>query len=394
MSVAAQVPGTATERDLEFYKSQYEAIDRAMAVIHFETDGTIVSANQAFQDTMGYPKEEIVGRHHRVFVDPAHASSDAYAEFWRRLQSGESFTAEYRRVANGGREVWLRATYNPVLDRTGTVTGVVKLAVNVTPDKEKEKSLAERLAAASAELQAMGTRLGDSAIKVADGSAAAASASDEVRSHLETVAAATEEMGHTIQEITRNASEATGVTDSAVQKAEETTAAASEVVESSEKIGSVLSLIDTVANQTNLLALNATIEAARAGEAGKGFAVVASEVKELAKQTSAATEDIGRLIETVQRDAQRARNATTEIVEITREVRDLQSAIAAAAEEQTAATQEINRSAHAAVRSAEASAAAVQGVSDLAQETTDEATRVTETSNTLAELTRGLNDDG
>jgi methyl-accepting chemotaxis protein len=160
---------------------------------------------------------------------------------------------------------------------------------------------------------------------------------------LGTVAAGAEEMGASIREIAANAAEASRVVGDAVQVANSATATVTELGESSTQISTVIKLITAIAEQTNLLALNATIEAARAGEAGKGFAVVASEVKDLAQETARATEDIGKQVERIQRNADATSRAIGRMSEIVEQVNDYQTTIASAVEEQTATTAEMAR---------------------------------------------------
>jgi methyl-accepting chemotaxis protein len=117
-------------------RAKLDAIDRSQAVIEFRIDGTIVDANGNFLKTMGFSLAEIVGRHHRMFVDPVEAQSADYASFWEALGRGEFQAREYRRIAKGGREVWLQASYNPVLDRKGQAVGVIKFATDITAQKK------------------------------------------------------------------------------------------------------------------------------------------------------------------------------------------------------------------------------------------------------------------
>ena len=113
----------------------YQALDRVQAIIEFELDGTVVSANENFLGLFGYEVNEVIGKHHRMFCDPAYVESDAYAEFWKKLGRGEFQMAEFKRLAKGGREIWLQASYNPVLDKDGKPVRVVKFATDVTASK-------------------------------------------------------------------------------------------------------------------------------------------------------------------------------------------------------------------------------------------------------------------
>ncbi len=203
---------------------------------------------------------------------------------------------------------------------------------------------AQALAASSEELTAVSHQMAGNAEETATQSNVVSAASEQVSRNVATVAAGAEEMQGSIREIAKNANEAARVAKSAVHTAETTNQTVSKLGESSAEIGNVIKVITSIAQQTNLLALNATIEAARAGEAGKGFAVVANEVKELAKQTARATEEISQKIEAIQGDTKAAVQAIGEIGGIINQINDISNSIASAVEEQTVTTNEINRS--------------------------------------------------
>ncbi|GAB49007.1 methyl-accepting chemotaxis protein [Mobilicoccus pelagius] len=229
------------------------------------------------------------------------------------------------------------------------------------------------VAAASEELTATAAQMNSSATLSAQRADAAAGSAGEVSQNVSTVAAGTEEMTASIREIAKNANDAAGVAASAVQVADRTNGTVAKLGESSVEIGNVIKTITSIAEQTNLLALNATIEAARAGEAGKGFAVVANEVKDLAQETSKATEDIGRRVEAIQVDTEAAVAAISQIGSIIAQINDTQATIASAVEEQTATTNEMGRNVSDASTGATQIAAYVGEVSQASAETTQAA---------------------
>jgi methyl-accepting chemotaxis protein len=203
---------------------------------------------------------------------------------------------------------------------------------------------ADALARSAEQLTILSQGMGEGATLTSDRAASASSASVEVSTSIQTVASAAEEMTASIREIAQNATEAASVGTEAVGHAGAAQETVAHLGESSAEIGQVIKVITTIAQQTNLLALNATIEAARAGDAGKGFAVVANEVKELAKETARATEDISQKIDAIQGDTRGAVSAISEISEVIGRINDIQATIASAVEEQTATTNEIARS--------------------------------------------------
>ncbi len=221
--------------------------------------------------------------------------------------------------------------------------GLGKFFSNLRGNVHNISQTAQSLARASRELTAVSQQMAATAEETATQANVASAAAEEVSKNVSTVATGAEEMGVSIKEIAKNANEAAKVATSAVKVAERTNSIVAKLGESSAEIGNVIKVITSIAQQTNLLALNATIEAARAGEAGKGFAVVANEVKELAKQTAKATEDISRKIEAIQGDTKGAVDAIAQIGKIINQINDIQNTIASAVEEQTSTTGEISR---------------------------------------------------
>ncbi|MCC2307242.1 methyl-accepting chemotaxis protein [Cellulomonas chengniuliangii] len=218
-----------------------------------------------------------------------------------------------------------------------------------------------------------------------------AAAAEQVSRNVQAVAAGAEEMGASIREIAQNASEAAKVANQATQAAASTNEQVARLGASSQKIGDVVRVITSIAEQTNLLALNATIEAARAGEAGKGFAVVAGEVKELARETATATEDIARRVDAIQGETSAAVVAIAEIAQIIATINDYQLTIASAVEEQTATTNEMSRSVSEAATGAGEIAANITGVADAAARSVAVLDGVSSQVTDLAELSTDLN---
>ena len=249
---------------------------------------------------------------------------------------------------------------------------------------------AQALEVAAEQLTILSQGMGEGATATSELAGSASRASVEVSASIQTVAAAAEEMTASIREIAQNATEAASVATGAVTVADSAQGTVTSLGESSAEIGQVIKVITSIAQQTNLLALNATIEAARAGDAGKGFAVVAGEVKELAKETAKATEDIGRKIEAIQGDTQGAVNAITEITDVIQRINDIQTTIASAVEEQTATTNEIARNVTEAASGANGIAEDVTEVSTAADDTRQGAQHTLQSATDLSQMAAAL----
>ena len=303
-----------TERRMQNadFRGQIAAIGKSQAVIEFNLDGTIISANENFLSAMGYRLEEIEGKHHSMFVDPTYATSKDYTAFWEKLGQGEFFSDEFQRLGKGGKEVWIQASYNPILDLNGKPFKVVKYATDITNQMQ-------------ARIQA-------------------ADLSRDSQEKIQSVAGATQEMQASIQEISQNMNKSQHAVTDIVSKTDHAKLLTTRLQETSKSMESVVEIIREIAGKVNLLALNATIEAARAGEAGKGFAVVAGEVKSLATQTSKATDDIYQEINAMQAAANDVVDSTEVISTSTSSVNEYVAAVASAIEEQTVVTNEISQS--------------------------------------------------
>ncbi|ALK10441.1 methyl-accepting chemotaxis protein [Blastochloris viridis] len=319
-------------------QGQLDAIHRAQAVIEFDLDGTILAANANFLAALGYSLDEIRGRHHSMFVEPAGRASADYTAFWAALRRGEFQAAQYKRIGKGGREVWIQASYNPILDLNGKPFRVVKFATDITAQVEEQT----RRATVQREIDGDLGQIMQAVSSANEQAASAASASTQTTANVQAVAAGAEELAASVGEISRQVTHAREISEKAVGQASETTGIVAGLATTAQKIGEVVELINSIASQTNLLALNATIEAARAGEAGRGFAVVASEVKSLASQTAKATEEIGNQISAVQGNTQKAVQAIEGITSTISTINGISSAIATAVEEQSAVTREMS----------------------------------------------------
>ena len=287
---------------------QIAAIGKSQAVIEFNMDGSIITANENFLNAVGYSLGEIKGKQHSMFVDPSDSDGAAYREFWANLNAGKYQAGEFKRIGKGGREIWIQASYNPILDLNGKPFKVVKYATDTTAQVIARKK------------------------------------SESVRGMMESVAAGAEELNASVREISetmtksrQTASEAVVRVDAADQQAQRLSAA-------SESMGGIVELIGNITGQINLLALNATIESARAGEAGRGFAVVASEVKNLANQAKQATDKIGQEIGNLNGISADVVSALTAIKQSIQEVSEYVTSTAAAVEEQSTVTSEMSSS--------------------------------------------------
>jgi methyl-accepting chemotaxis protein len=347
------------------------ALNRSQAIIEFGLDGKILTANENFLKTLGYSAEDIRGQHHSMFVDPAERAGMGYRAFWEKLARGEFDAGRYKRIGKGGREVWIQASYNPILDGNGKPFKVIKFATDITDQMDiafKVKEIANIVASASTEMRATAESMARTAEDTTRQASVVANAAQVASNNVQSVSAAGEELSASISEIARQVAESNTVTQSAVAEADRTSTAVQGLAEAAKKIGNVVTLINNIAAQTKLLALNATIEAARAGEAGKGFAVVASEVKSLSDQTAKATDQISGQVSAMQAATATSVTAINSIAETIRKVAEIATAIAGAVEEQSTATREIAINVVQAAESAQQVTGGISGVSDAAQQ--------------------------
>ena len=385
---------TKDTKELSELRAHQRAISKVQAVIEFKPDGTILHANDNFLSTVGYGLDEVVGKHHRIFCESEYASSPAYSQFWTNLANGSVDSGEYKRIGKGGKEIWINASYNPVFNPEGQVYKVVKFASDVTKTKSMIRSVeqtANSLGSASNELMATATQLSGVASNTSEQSDQAKQAALQVAAGCESLATSMEEMVSSIKDIANSTSESSNMARTTLDRARETNETITQLGASSQEIGDVIKVISSIAQQTNLLALNATIEAARAGEAGKGFAVVANEVKELAKQTAKATEDITNKISTIQSDTKEAVDAIAGISDSVEKLNNISGVIASAVEEQTSTTNEVSRVVEEAQRGANDITKTISSVLESAQQSATASSQTLDSSKELSELAESLN---
>ncbi|MFN8991544.1 MAG: methyl-accepting chemotaxis protein [Betaproteobacteria bacterium] len=378
-------------------RGQVQAIDKSQAVIQFTLDGTILDANANFLSVVGYTREEIVGKHHSMFVEPAYKQSDEYRKFWAKLAEGKFDSGQYKRLGKDGKVVWIQASYNPIFDATGKPIKVVKFAQDITAQIEAmalDQAVAEMkqlvqgalsgdlsgriptegkkgdvLTLSSSvnqlvdEMEKIVARMRDSAVlvttaakEISSGNTDLSSRTEEQASSLEETASAMEELTSTVKQNAENARQANqlaaGASDVAVRGGEvvrQVVSTMGAISASSKKIADIISVIDGIAFQTNILALNAAVEAARAGEQGRGFAVVATEVRNLAQRSATAAKEIKDLIgdsvakvDSGSRLVDEAGKTMDEIVASVKKVTGIMAEIADASLEQSRGIEQVN----------------------------------------------------
>jgi methyl-accepting chemotaxis protein len=359
-------------------QGQIAAISKSQAVIAFNLDGTVLEANQNFLSAVGYTLPEIVGRHHSMFVEPATKDSRDYAEFWAKLREGAYQAGQFKRVAKGGRPVWIEASYNPILDASGKPYKVVKFATDITQQVALMADLKQLIERNFGEI--------DTAIlRSNQESGEATQAAGITSNNVQTMAAAAEELAASVAEISESMSKARSATDEAHAQVGAAGEFTGKLTTTAAAMSGIVGLIQNIASQINLLALNATIESARAGEAGRGFAVVAQEVKNLANQAARATEQISTEIDSVQAVSKQVVGSLDTIQGSVERMRDYVVSTAAAVEEQSVVTRDMSANMQAA---ASAVGAIAQNVLAISGSVSDVAKAVTTTKDAARVLAR------
>lgn len=366
------------------------ALGLAQAMIEFTADGIIVEANDNFLHLMGYRRDEVVGKHHRIFARPDFANSLEYSDFWRQLASGAAFTGEFERLNRAGKSVWINGSYVPLLDDSGRVTGVLKMATDITEKKAAIASIIDGLGQlADGKLTCRVTRdmpaefvevrdsynrtvenfatmvndIRERAALIHQEASQIAQGADDLARRGESQAASLEETAAAVEQISGNTamtSTAAQEVNNAAQDAEkvvkhgndvvgEAVSAIERIEQHTKSMGEFTRVIENFAFQTNLLSINAAVEAARAGEVGRGFAVVAQEVRNLAQQSGKASQSIADLIGKSEAEVQsgadlvrQTGSALNDIKSAVRGVVDNIAGIAHATAEQSTGVQEVS----------------------------------------------------
>jgi methyl-accepting chemotaxis protein len=380
------------------YSGQLSAIDKVMGIIEFDLKGNITAVNPNFAAATGYSQQEIVGNHHSMFVDAVYKASPEYKAFWDKLGSGVADAGQYKRIGKGGKEIWLQASYNPILDASGKPFKVVKYATDITEQHKASEALdaavqetqqviesakagdltgrvplegksgaiaslcdgvnalMDKMTEVLLSVREAGETINTAAGEISTGNNDLSQRTEQQASSLEETASSMEQLSSTVKQNAENAKQAnqlaaaaSGVAVKGGEVVGNVVTTMSAINESARKIEDIISVIDGIAFQTNILALNAAVEAARAGEQGRGFAVVAGEVRNLAQRSASAAKEIKELISDsvskVQegtRLVENAGNTMTEIVSSVQRVTDIMGEISAASSEQSAGIDQVN----------------------------------------------------
>ncbi len=426
---------TAQMQQAADVSGQLAAINKSQAVIEFSLDGRILSANENFLATTGYTLEEVRGQHHGMFVDPEQRQGADYRLFWEKLGRGEYDAGQYRRLGKGGREVWIQASYNPILDVNGRPFKVVKYATDITAQvrdtqamqqavaqtrevvaaaqggdltghiatEGKSGHIAELCEGINALVDAMATiitqikfaadTIAVGASEIAEGNSDLSVRTEQQAASLEETAVSMKGLTATVQQTAANARQASELASGAVDVAAQGGHVVHEVVStmalinaSSRRIVDIIGVIDGIAFQTNILALNAAVEAARAGEHGRGFAVVATEIRELSQRSASAAKEIKQLIaDSVEKvgtgtdQVESAGRTMDEIVVNVKRVSALVTEISAVAQQQSESIGQINQAVDHIDQSTQQNAALVEEASAAARSMEEQATQLRHT---------------
>ncbi len=294
-----------TENKLQnlYYQGQIEAIHKSHAIIEFDMDGNILHANDNFLNTMGYHLDEIVGKHHSIFCTNSYKNSIEYVKFWEKLKKGKHDAGEYLRLGKNSKNIWIQATYNPIMDLDNKPVKVVKYATDITFKKNLFFDIESKVSDFKNSLD----YLLKTSMNMTKRAKETTKSSQEVSNSINIISegvididSKTDHMHNSMIEISTISSEAKNIAQLVSNQSKSTSSSINNLDAQSQKIGQTIQIISQIAFQTNILSLNAAVEAATAGEAGKGFAVVASEVRNLATRSNEAAKEITQMVEDIQ----------------------------------------------------------------------------------------------
>jgi methyl-accepting chemotaxis protein len=399
---ASRIAAPAPAKDAWTEERYYQVVEACpTAFVAIDADGIIRLVNAQTEKLFGYRREELLGlavealvpqrfrpNHPRnrtsFFADPRPRLMGVGRDLAGLRKDGSEFPIEIglATIATDGQTLALAAVVD-ISERKAAESATRRLLDGVIEN-------IQTLASSSEELTSVSQQMASSAEETTSQASVVSTAADQMSKSAQAVSKSVEDLGASIREIAKSAHEAAKVATTGVQVANTTTATVAKLGESSAEIGKVLKVITSIAQQTNLLALNATIEAARAGEAGKGFAVVANEVKELAKETARATEDIGQKIEAIRQVTQGAVEAIAQISKIIIQINDYQATIASAVEEQSATAREIGLSGAEAARGSTDIARNITSVAQASRHAAEGAGNTQRAAEELARVASGL----
>ncbi|STX49957.1 Putative methyl-accepting chemotaxis sensory transducer [Legionella busanensis] len=320
-----------SDEDLfDVLNAKLDAISRSQAIIEFNMDGNIITANEKFLETLGYTLDEIKGKHHKIFIDEKYSYSEEYNNFWSKLNRGEYIQAEFKRIGKNNKVVWLLSSYSPIFNRQGKPVKVIKVATDITEQKKQSIDLENM----SKKLREIGVKIMEESNEISVGvkqlestvseqvtsASQQAAAVTQISTTIEQIKATTSQTKEKAKQLGESANITTSVSEKGRQainlmttfietlqsKMQQISATILSLNDKTQQISEITEAVADIAKQSKMLALNASIEAAKAGESGKGFAVVAGEVKDLAERSQQSTERVQKILQDIRQTAEHA----------------------------------------------------------------------------------------
>ena len=384
-----------TDRKLQTsgFKAQLNAIGKSNAVIEFDMTGTILNANDNFLNTLGYTENEIIGKKHNMFCESSYKNSDEYREFWKKLNRGEFDSGEYLRVGKNNKEVWIQASYNPIMDIDGTPYKVVKYAQDISAKKKiafAVENTSKELTISAQDLYKRAESLSNSASQTSAESEEASTSVEEISQGSNNISEKLSLMLNSVDSISKFAKSAKNITKEAQSKSKVTTVAIDKLRDESSKISETVEVITQIAFQTNILSLNAAVEAATAGEAGKGFAVVAQEVRNLASRSDESAKKITDAIEFIQKLVKQSQDSIISINATIENMSNISTDIVTSIKEQGTISRDVSMIMNESQIGINNIAETIQNVANNATKSGVEANHTLEASKNLNELSENL----